>query len=279
LNNSDTPAGGAGARAHDASAGLFGRIESGLSRLRRHPVMAWLVPAGSFLFVALVGLTNEPLYERLIHEDGPIEVATLLLAICTAVVAGVVAYELAKSDEPKWLAVCWAAFAIGSLILAGEELSWGQRQFGFAGPDALVARNVQDEANVHNLLTPWALSAAYTAVGVYGAGVGHALWRRVPRVGQFADFLAPPWQSLAAIWFAVHALVYGWYSVIEPLVRAVGVDFALDDHLRKLGEPSEMILGVGLLLFAVESFLRIRLRSEGFDRGSPAGLGRTRSAG
>ena len=98
------------------------------------------------------------------------------------------------------------------LISAGEEVTWGQRQIGFSGPESLTERNQQNETNVHNLLSPWALGATYTVVGVYGCGVGHAVLRRLPHVGQFADLLAPAWRSVAAPWFGVHAVVYSWYS-------------------------------------------------------------------
>jgi hypothetical protein len=239
-----------------------------LAALRDRTVVAWLIPAGIFLTVLLIGLVDLPLYERLIHEDGPIESGTLLLAILTAIGAAAVAYQLWKLQWPRWLVFCWVLFAVGSFVLAGEEMSWGQRQLGFAGPDALTAANFQNEANAHNLLTPWALSATYTIVGVYGVGVGHALWRRLPRVGEFADLLAPPLRSVAAPWFGVHAVVYAWYSVVEPIMRAFGSDFAVDDHLRKLGEPSEFILGVGFLVFALESLVATKLRDD--HVGSPS---------
>lgn len=41
--------------------------------------------------------------------------------------------------------------AIGMLIGAGEEISWGQRLFGFKTPDSISMINVQKEFNFHNL--------------------------------------------------------------------------------------------------------------------------------
>ncbi len=37
------------------------------------------------------------------------------------------------------------------LIVAGEEISWGQRVFGFSAPDIVHASNTQGEFNIHNL--------------------------------------------------------------------------------------------------------------------------------
>ena len=40
------------------------------------------------------------------------------------------------------------------LVCAGEEISWGQRVFGFATPEAIIERNQQQEFNIHNLKLP-----------------------------------------------------------------------------------------------------------------------------
>ena len=42
-------------------------------------------------------------------------------------------------------------WAVVLLVVAGEEISWGQRIFGVATPDSLAARNVQGETTIHNL--------------------------------------------------------------------------------------------------------------------------------
>lgn len=39
------------------------------------------------------------------------------------------------------------------IFLVGEEISWGQRIFGFETPEGIEARNMQDEFNLHNLDT------------------------------------------------------------------------------------------------------------------------------
>ncbi len=230
-----------------------------LDTMRTHRATAWLVPLGIFLAVLLIGIVDAPVYDWLIHEDGPLESATMLLALVASVVAAIVAVGLRNRSAPTWLVTGWALFAVALFVLAGEEASWGQRQIGFSGPESLTSHNLQNESNVHNLLAPWALSATYTLVGVYGAGVGNAVLRRIRGLGRFADLLAPSWWSVAAPWFGVHALVYAWYSVVEPIVRAVGIDFSMDDHLRKLGEPSEFILGVAFLLFAFECLVSVKL--------------------
>lgn len=55
-------------------------------------------------------------------------------------------------DRSEW----WRhLFLIGWVLLmfvfAGEELSWGQRLFGFATPEVVGRSNIQNEFNLHNL--------------------------------------------------------------------------------------------------------------------------------
>ena len=54
-----------------------------------------------------------------------------------------------KSHHRWFFAVLAAACAYVVL----EEISWGQRIFGFSTPEFLKARNLQGEANIHNLFT------------------------------------------------------------------------------------------------------------------------------
>ena len=43
------------------------------------------------------------------------------------------------------------AVAVFCLVVAGEEVSWGQRIFAFKPPDIFLEKNYQQELNVHNL--------------------------------------------------------------------------------------------------------------------------------
>ncbi|MCK5231663.1 MAG: hypothetical protein KAR13_15425 [Desulfobulbaceae bacterium] len=51
-----------------------------------------------------------------------------------------------RAKRNPWLFL----FAIALLVLAGEEISWGQRFFGFDIPADLASMNFQNEFNLHN---------------------------------------------------------------------------------------------------------------------------------
>ena len=60
-----------------------------------------------------------------------------------------------KSLDKTWMSLVKRLIYLGLALLfffgAGEEISWGQRIFGFKTPDALSQVNKQDELNLHNL--------------------------------------------------------------------------------------------------------------------------------
>jgi hypothetical protein len=60
-----------------------------------------------------------------------------------------------KSLAKSWMSLVKQLIYLGVALLfffgAGEEISWGQRIFGFKTPQALAQVNKQDELNLHNL--------------------------------------------------------------------------------------------------------------------------------
>jgi hypothetical protein len=60
-----------------------------------------------------------------------------------------------KSLDKTWISLIKQLIYLGLAFLfffgAGEEISWGQRIFGFETPESLAQVNKQDELNLHNL--------------------------------------------------------------------------------------------------------------------------------
>ncbi|WP_424956773.1 hypothetical protein [Hyphomicrobium sp. 1Nfss2.1] len=113
----------------------------------------------SVVFVAVLAsgyvyeVLGRPVYETLFAEDGPAEYLTALLCF-TGAAAYILALRryIARSDR---MAIVIAAMLLGltlSLLLGLEEISYGQRIFGWATPEAMAA-NIQHESNLHNFLS------------------------------------------------------------------------------------------------------------------------------
>jgi hypothetical protein len=80
---------------------------------------------------------------RLAMEDGFFEYLTACLFFVASLYFGRIFFR-----DGNWF---FLLFAIVFLVGCGEEISWGQRIFGFEVPETIEARNRQGEFNLHNL--------------------------------------------------------------------------------------------------------------------------------
>jgi len=105
------------------------------------------------LLVALfIGLTDKTFFnERFANEDGFVENLTTLALLCVAILSG---YRLIQQwNRRKWPWLLGTGlFTILFFFGAGEEISWGQRIFGWESSEYFIERNAQGETNIHNLV-------------------------------------------------------------------------------------------------------------------------------
>ena len=95
----------------------------------------FVLPAfGAVLLAGLLAL-HRPLFSLLVQEDSVIEWSTAAALAITAALSGVVALQL-RHRELRTQASAYALGALLFVLAVGEEISWGQRLFGFQGPDA-----------------------------------------------------------------------------------------------------------------------------------------------
>lgn len=98
------------------------------------------------------------------QEDRLVETVSAVAFLLAGVVLAVVAVR--SSGWATSARVTGALLAVGLVVSGGEEISWGQRILGFAGPDALTDANLQSEANLHNLATDATETAFYAAAAL-----------------------------------------------------------------------------------------------------------------
>jgi hypothetical protein len=188
-----------------------------------------------------------------VEEDGPVEwigaiglfagAGLFFAAFLTARRRGAGAVGLSRLGVWVLLLLALALFVAG-----GEEISWGQRLFGWGTPDSIAAVNAQDETTLHNLtefqsgildgdrLFKLAWMGLFVLVPLVAAGWPRArawLSRLVPVVPlRLAALFVLTW-VLATV--ATHALV-GHYSSIYPLSHAVSeVEEAVVETLAGIG--------------------------------------------
>ena len=166
-------------------------------------------------------------FHRIAQEDEALEWATFWALVLAAVAHGRAALAQRRTGTP------WPWFSLGvslfCLVVAMEEISWGQRLVGYRSPEYFLARNYQQELNLHNVADDWIRQTAFLGI-VLGYGVMlPAVWR-LRRVSEWGERLAivPPPLWLAP-GFALTAALYQIY----PWTFA--------------GEWAEAMFGLGML--------------------------------
>ncbi len=187
------------------------------------------------LLAALLGLAaglsawRPSLYYTLSQEDGFVEWATVWAFLLAALGHARVARAHRGLARTYGFLLGLFCFAV-----AMEEISWGQRLFGFQPPSYFLEHNAQQELNWHNQVEDATRKLLLQGV-ILAYGVGLALLPRMrggwALVKPLADRLGvvPPAAPLA-IGFLAASLVYGAYP------------------FRFAGEWVELTLGMGLLL-------------------------------
>lgn len=100
----------------------------------------------------VIGYRDEIFFnEGFANEDGIVENLTTLALLSVAIICGNRLVRQWKKRDWMWL-VGTALFILLFFFAAGEEISWGQRIFGWETNEYFMERNAQGETNLHNLV-------------------------------------------------------------------------------------------------------------------------------
>lgn len=206
----------------------------------------WLPLIATLVIFALQ--INRDIFRFLLQEDGPAEWLSAIAFILTGVVSLRIALSRFKAGHP-WQAWLFVAVAVVMLFAGGEEISWGQRVFGWETPQELVDVNDQGETNLHNIgIVLQLTNLAMFLTGLYGT-VAYVVNRnlRFARRWDQGDYLFVPPFFLATYFFPI---------LIFRIARMT-VFTESNFTLNRLGEWAEMVVAIGILLFFWLAFLRV----------------------
>ncbi len=97
---------------------------------------------------------NSALYLTLIQEDHFIEWLTVVLSLFAAGIAVVSILHIRSESKVRLHIFLLALYTLACIFFAGEEITWGQRIFGFKTEDVspLISRvNKANELTLHNI--------------------------------------------------------------------------------------------------------------------------------
>ena len=191
-----------------------------------------------FIFAAPEWLSPNAV-KSVIEEDGVVENISALLFLISSILALVL---LVRFEMPGRHRVMLALLAFFLFIFFGEEISWGQRIFGFDTLEIMRKANVQNENNLHNLFGYFIPSLFLLAVIVYGFIFPFAV-RYFRFVHQLFDLVGMPIASRGlAIGFLTAVLFRDW--TFEKLIdTSSGIATA---------EIGEMLISACFLLLIFE---------------------------
>ncbi len=169
-------------------------------------------------------------FEQLSQEDGPVEWLSFFAFAGAALLAVRALLAAGRSKQP-WLSLYLVLFALGCALIAGEEISWGQRVFGYQPPEAFLADNFQQELNVHNLAADAVRQGVLLAL-LAGFGILFPISRYLPGLGPWLAQRIP----IPSLW-----IIPGFIALIAVYI-AYPWPYA--------GEWVELGLGLGLLVTA-----------------------------
>jgi hypothetical protein len=210
------------------------------------PAIAWRFALSAIVLTigvagASLELGNKALLEWFCREDGPVENLTALFYL---VAAGMFVYANRRDRfRNVWL---WG-YALLFFLVAGEEISWGQRVFCIDTPEVLVRVNVQGEANLHNI------QGVHGTVRALGLVIILAVCYAIPLSSRFSrplrELLGRLRHPVFPLWAAGIATLAILFMVIPR--TAIGQAFFGLDQPGRFDELGEFALAIAFLVFGL----------------------------
>jgi hypothetical protein len=123
--------------------------------------------AVTLIATVIIGFSDKMYFEAVFAaEDGLFEYGTAVFLFISSLVLGSHALSLLRRGAIV-KTICTVLFALLFFFAAGEEISWGQRIFGWETTEFFAENNYQNETNLHNLM----VGGNHLAKTLFGAGL------------------------------------------------------------------------------------------------------------
>jgi len=127
----------------------------------------FLLPIAILTILALIFMRYNLFFMFLRKEDSIVEWLQFIFIAISSVVSFLL--HLHWKRKNKILSIIFFILALGLFLVAGEEISWGQRIFNFQTPDEYKKLNTQGETTLHNYGPVFGLVyRAYMLIGLLG---------------------------------------------------------------------------------------------------------------
>ncbi len=248
-------------------------------------VSGYLVICLNIFFFTGINITDRWLYDVLVREDDWVENLTVIWFFLTSLLL----FATARPESNSFRRCIYILGAVAFLFAAGEEISWGQRLFGWTTPDFLMGLNKQNEINLHNISTTTFARFHWTGTMLLCVVTAVAFFYRqdrflgipLPSIPLLFGFLfmrfyalsismeASPRQGLLILGSMVLvSMRMKWFVVVIASILTLGLSLfyihGAPGHSPYTNpyEVYEYLLGIACLCYALELLLDQRRRAE-----------------
>ena len=199
------------------------------------PVIVGLIGASTALF-------GKAAYKMFTGEDKIAENLQVLFWLLALLLNVRLIGSILKSGQ-KGVAMLYIVLAVGIFFLIGEEISWGQRIFGWESSETMKEINKQGETNLHNIHGVGTMFKYFhIAIGLYGTILPLIFMKRgvrrrrnreiisllVPHYALVPCFLtALLWRLQATFWKPPKSLYFAVTEFSEVIELIIAIAFFL----------------------------------------------------
>ena len=179
-------------------------------------------------------------FDWLRSEDGPLEWIQFIEYAISSILALLIYVRTKRKKNIN--SIIWLLIAFLSFVIAGEEISWGERITGI-GINSISDINVQGETNFHNLpfFHNYLLDPVFELGSIFLGWFG---WRR------FKNITAFPSKKLS-LFFLFVALFYFYFDISWA---------STTQQIRNDQEIFEVLFSTGIFLHCLNNFRKIRTK-------------------
>jgi hypothetical protein len=225
-------------------------VSSSASRMKNARIQLmrwrdWVVTATICFGTVVAAALGEPAYHAYTREDGICETLQVVFFVL-ALIEAIRAFRALQAGGRKSTVGLYLIAILGLCFLVGEEISWGQRIFGWSTPEDLAQINRQGETTLHNIgeahdMVGWVL----LAIGFWGSVLPWLLRPGAP-LARMHETLSPFVPSVRFAPYFLPMLVWRIYRNFFPLPSKFTY------AVVQLNEPLELIMAIGFWLFFLD---------------------------
>lgn len=180
---------------------------------------------------------TRPFALLIVEENYPVELITFFGYFFAGILGLILAWQGWKRKEGFILVGIYTLFALGTLFIGMEEISWGQTFFGFETP-SYVYGNMQAEMTIHNLQGLQGNSEYFFVAFGLGGLIG--IWAFSYKF--FRKVCVP---AILILWFLI-ILIIGGIDLINDFVT---IHTKFDTLVVTLSEVIEMLIALAGFLY------------------------------